>query len=371
MDPFLLQLRAMCYGLLIAFFIATIVRLLPAIKKQRNANGRFLMRVLVATMMLLSVKNLIRFAMDTNLIVHPGMEAPAIYEITTLLEMMAIPLMGVSLMTIVKAQHIRLVEMAFELMPLMICVIALLATGEHFVVMMASWYVVLYTIGVIIYVHFAARRYERWLNDTYANTGRRGVTWVLATLYILVGLVVIWYVLRYLYPSLLNNVIYNLLSLVPWLFYAMRLMKQDFNTHDLAEAMAAEDNKETSQDEESDKDTTKLKTWQEPKFGEAIRQFCTEEKNFTNTDLSIVDVAQAVGSNRTYVSRWCKEQGLDFSTFVAHIRLDRAEQLLLNTDLTINEVVAMTGFSNPRTFRNSFVARHGCTPSEFRQQKSE
>ncbi len=359
----------MCYGLLIAFFVAIIVKLIPAIRKQRNRNGRFLMRVLVVTMLMLAAKNVLRFILDTDLIIHPGLEPPAIYSITTLIEMMAIPLMGVSLMSIVKAQHIRFIEAAFEIMPLLICIIALIATGEHIIISMASWYVAVYTVAVIAYVHFAARRYEKWLNDTYANTARRGVTWVLITLYILVALVIAWFVLRYLYPTLHNNIIYNLLSLVPWLFYSRRLIKQEFNTHAIAEAIAAEEH--GLMEDDSQDDTTSLKTWQEEKFGEAIRQFCTEEKNFTNTDLSIVDVARAVGSNRTYVSRWCKEQGLDFSTFVAHIRLDRAEQLLLNTDLTINEVVAMTGFSNPRTFRNSFVARHGCTPSEFRLQNSK
>ncbi|MCQ2288007.1 MAG: AraC family transcriptional regulator [Muribaculaceae bacterium] len=366
MDHFILHLRDFCYGGLIAFFLATIVKLVPAFRKQRNRNGRFLMQILALTMVLLTIKYIIHFALDAQLLIHPGTVSPATYSIVTIMEMMAVPLMGVSLMSIVRIKPTGFAEVILELIPLIICFIALIFTQDTIVEKMAGWYVLIYSVLVIIYVHFASRKYHAILNETYANTGNRGVSWVLTTLYFLVGLVVIWYVLRYLFPSQRDDIIFSVLSLVPWIFYSHRLLRHDFTTTEMMVAIAKQN--EENAEEDNDNEASAVKTWQEAKFGDAIRAFCTEEKNFTNTELSIVDVARAVGSNRTYVSRWFKEQGVNFSTFIAHIRLDRAEHLLLNTDISITEIVSLAGFSTPRTFRAAFIARHQCTPSEFRQR---
>lgn len=368
-SSFLLQLRALCYGGLIAFFVTTLVRLIPAMRKQRNRNGRFLMLILAITMVLLVVKNIIRFCLDLDLQIHPEMETPAYYVLPTILEMMAIPFMGVSLMAIVRLSPTRFTEVVLEQIPLIICLILVFFiqndSQDQLMIRMAGLYVFIYSLLVIVYVHIGARRYKAILNDTYANTHRRGVTWVLTTLYILVGLLVSWFILRYLYQTELNGIIYNLLSLVPWIFYSYRLLLHDFNTKEMEAVIAGVHEDELEDDENS----AAVKAWQEPAFGDAVRDFCTKKENFTNTELSIVDVARAVGTNRTYVSRWCKEQGMDFSGYIANIRVAYAERLLSETDYSIIDVAAMAGFSSPRSFRAAFVQRTKVNPSEYRATK--
>ena len=46
-----------------------------------------------------------------------------------------------------------------------------------------------------------------------------------------------------------------------------------------------------------------------------------------------------------------------------------AEQLLVTTRLSIDEIIYKSGFSNRSTFFRGFVLRFGCTPKVYREQK--
>lgn len=50
-------------------------------------------------------------------------------------------------------------------------------------------------------------------------------------------------------------------------------------------------------------------------------------------------------------------------------RLQIAENLLLQTTMTIDEIVFKSGFNNRVSFYNAFSEVNKCTPSEFRESK--
>lgn len=54
---------------------------------------------------------------------------------------------------------------------------------------------------------------------------------------------------------------------------------------------------------------------------------------------------------------------------VREYRLGMAEQLLVTTKLSIDEIIYKSGFSNRSTFFRGFVARFGCTPKTYRERK--
>ena len=53
--------------------------------------------------------------------------------------------------------------------------------------------------------------------------------------------------------------------------------------------------------------------------------------------------------------------------FMKKIKLQYAAKLLLNQDITINEVAWQSGFSDAKYFSKCFVKEYGQVPSKFRE----
>jgi AraC-like DNA-binding protein len=71
-----------------------------------------------------------------------------------------------------------------------------------------------------------------------------------------------------------------------------------------------------------------------------------------------------------YVSEYFKEQtGENFSSYLERLRMDRACELLANTDAPILQVASLTGYGSDNTFRRAFKRRFGISPSEYRAVK--
>lgn len=391
-ETLLLHTRTLCYGMLIGYFLTLVVRLFIHARKQKTHHARFVMRLASFTFAWLAFKNIIRFCCDMHTMGSSEYN-PVLEHLPHILEMLAVPLLGVSVIALSRLKATNLREVVVVMLPLIIAAVLYIFIPDPLIEKLALCYCIGYAIVVIVCVHIYVKNYQKILNNTYANTSQRGVRWVLTTLYILVGVLSMWVISSFVLHSLLTECVYFILSTIPWTFYTYRLVNQNFNITDMHEvADDIEDDEEeivvaepatepvraqvatatpaTPRFNIAGTSRVAVKAWQEPKFGEAIEKFCTDEKNFTNTDLSIIDVARGVNSNRTYVSRWCNEHGTDFSTYIINIRLDYAEQLLAKTNHSIADVVFMSGFSNSRHFRTVFFARHQCTPTEYRQRQA-
>jgi len=93
----------------------------------------------------------------------------------------------------------------------------------------------------------------------------------------------------------------------------------------------------------------------------------TVEAHLTKTDLSVEDVARALGISRMQLYRKVKAVlGTGVTDFIQSLRLTKARELLLDEQRTIADVAYELGFSSPSYFATSFRARYQVSPSEFR-----
>lgn len=70
-----------------------------------------------------------------------------------------------------------------------------------------------------------------------------------------------------------------------------------------------------------------------------------------------------------YLSRLFKEKtGKNFIDYLTEIRMEKAKELLRNTEYKIIEICAMTGYDNPRYFSKLFKSCTGMTPREYREK---
>lgn len=94
------------------------------------------------------------------------------------------------------------------------------------------------------------------------------------------------------------------------------------------------------------------------------------EKNFTQPDFSINQLAEQFHVSIAYISYLVKKEvNQNFSEYVWGLRLDRARELLLNTDQSIDEISMAVGYLNTSSFRRKFKQDTGLTPSQYRSSQ--
>lgn len=95
------------------------------------------------------------------------------------------------------------------------------------------------------------------------------------------------------------------------------------------------------------------------------------ENNLSNEDFSVDDICKEIGISRVQLYRKVKALlGYNVNDYLLTIRLQKAKHLLTSEDNTISEVAFKVGFASQAYFATVFKSKFGCTPSEFKNPKS-
>ena len=90
--------------------------------------------------------------------------------------------------------------------------------------------------------------------------------------------------------------------------------------------------------------------------------------NYTEK-IVIPDLAKMEGlSNSRYIALFSKEMGKSPSEYILSLRLDRACELLLTSDMEIGQVGRASGYDDPYFFSKIFKKHMGMSPSEYRKR---
>ena len=90
------------------------------------------------------------------------------------------------------------------------------------------------------------------------------------------------------------------------------------------------------------------------------------EKHMMNTDFNVEMMVKEMGLSRSNLYLKFKElTGLSSSGFIRNVRLKRAVQLFETSDLSVKEIMYMTGFNTASYFSKCFKKQFGVIPSEY------
>lgn len=90
------------------------------------------------------------------------------------------------------------------------------------------------------------------------------------------------------------------------------------------------------------------------------------EKHMMNSDFSVELMVKEMSISRSNLYLKIKElTGLSSSEFIRNIRLKRAVQLLEKSDLSVKEIMYMTGFNTASYFSKCFKKQFGVIPSKY------
>lgn len=226
-----------------------------------------------------------------------------------------------------------------------------------------TWYTamivffVLYGCGTFVAILYYLPKYNKFLRAHYSYDENVNLRWIYVTLFT-------FYLLMFTYAgcgvndSVLGDFIYVAGSVASWAWICFCIWRQEAVLSELKETLKEE--KKTLKEEEETDDL----------LAAVIEARFIRTKLFLNPKLKLGDVAAAVGTNRTYLSRYLNAVlHSTFYDYVNGLRLDHACSLMKETDYSITAIAQMSGFNSYSTFRRAFIAKFGISPTSWGDRK--
>lgn len=90
-----------------------------------------------------------------------------------------------------------------------------------------------------------------------------------------------------------------------------------------------------------------------------------------SSDMGLNSLAERVNLSVTYMCNLFKKKtGISIGKYIKNVRMDKAKELLLNTNLRLNDIYPQVGYSSLTYFCIAFKDTFGITPTQFRQQET-
>jgi two-component system response regulator YesN len=100
------------------------------------------------------------------------------------------------------------------------------------------------------------------------------------------------------------------------------------------------------------------------------KAFTFIHNNYHNKDLDINLICEHLNVSSSYFSKMFKnETKTTFIEYLTKLRMDKAKELLLNTDLKVYEISEKIGYEDPHYFSYNFKKKIGVKPTQYRKRE--
>lgn len=290
---------------------------------------------------------------------------PSLSAIATCVDIIAVPIYGFILVELCRPGWIKTRWMVMTEVPFVVVSLLYVLTQNHLFYMLLWVLSLAYGLWCIVWMIHACPRYHRWLKNEYSYQENINLHWLRGVTLLFFIILCIW-VVDCIYPSTLIDTIYILSSLVGWMVVCYFINRQELVIKEVIDSLPTETAEPLApatadgETEESDNERIQL-------LSEQLEKLFTVDKVYLEPRLRLVDLAQKLGTNRTYLSNFFnKERQTTFYEFVNGYRISHSENLLTTTDYTLDVVAELSGFNSLSTFRRAFSVKNNCSPQEYR-----
>ena len=273
--------------------------------------------------------------------------------------------------------------------PALISLVPLLALGglqlfypnPYFMHITIAYIITVYVI-FSVYMVFAVRRYGQWLNDNYADLEHKRV-WLCQVvslfclfLFILYALVdtdtILLYILHLIEIVLFALILWRVETL-PTLADNTAEVITDGITGTTAEVITDGITPEPSHPLTSSPLKNSLDLAQ---IEQLLAEHCIDTKLYLRHDLTLQQLAQAIGINRFYLSQYFSRQSITYNTYINNLRINyfisRYNELSrTNQPIVAQELANESGYRSYSTFSLAFKQRTGQSVTAWIRETSE
>lgn len=102
---------------------------------------------------------------------------------------------------------------------------------------------------------------------------------------------------------------------------------------------------------------------------DAYVEYALQYIKYNYDRITVNDIAKYIGINRSYLtSIFKKKLSVPPQQYLMHYKLKKAEALITNTTLPIQDIATKVGYDNPLTFSKMFKQTYGLSPRNYRDQ---
>lgn len=261
--------------------------------------------------------------------------------------------------------------------PLIILSAVSVGMRSYALVQWMQGYFLLMAVGFTAYMVRAVRQYGRWLRDNYADLEHKEV-WQSLLVLAVIMLLFCYYVSGY--GSITYEFIIQLcgIALVAYLLWRVETL-QDLSFQPMADGdiALAEAQRAAAEAAEADDDALDgdggrpqpaegLSEAVIQEIGKLLHDRCEGNKLYLQTDLTSVQLAQALGTNRTYLGMYFSSQGTTYNAYINTLRINyfielfrQASAAAEGQSIQAKQLANRSGYRSYRTFSVAFKQRTG------------
>lgn len=204
-----------------------------------------------------------------------------------------------------------------------------------------------YAWGVVCIGYVKMKRHLTYVRNNYSNIENVDVAWLKPVFFFAIVSQLMW-LFTSLSGTVMADIVYYISTILLWLMVLH--YSWDFRPIMIDKAMES-DNKNVL-----------------PIAEGTLEQLVERQQLYLKKDLTLSDLAVALGTNRTYVSKYLSQVvGQTFYDYINQLRIERVSIPMMreHPEYKIDYIATESGFASISTFRRAFFKLTGQTPSQF------
>ena len=280
------------------------------------------------------------------------------------------PLAIIVLFTMLQDRRRPLWPVAVMVAPLTVGMAWGVVSRSEALVPMLIVYLLLMSIGLIIYMVRELKQYGRWLRDNYADLEHKEVwqSFVVLAIMLLVFCIYAFSDKAQSYEYLLQLIVVVLIGYLLWRVETLSDLSIPLSQNlSVAEPVTTE---------AEDLEVNGLSQTNRENIGALLQQHCIETQLYLQHDLNISQLAKAIGTNRFYLSQYISNQGMTYNAYINGLRVNHFvslyhEAVASHRSFSAQQLAQESGFYTYRTFSEAFKRKMGHTVSAWMKTASE
>ena len=265
--------------------------------------------------------------------------------------------------------------------PALVCMIPFVAlVGAQMVypselmVQIGGSYLIL--LGLLFTVHMvvAIRQYGRWLNDNYADLENKKV-WLCQAVSLGCMLLFVLYVLAtdMVFVWLIHIIELVLIGLLLW--RVETLPQLDSISTEEAFGPSVPENT-AMQEAEGSNLSPLISAINLAQIERLLAERCVDTQLYLQHDLTVQQLAQAIGTNRLYLNQYFSRQGITYNTYINNLRINHfinryQEVIAAGQSVVAQQLARESGYRSYSTFSLAFKQRTGQSVTAWIRESAE
>lgn len=273
-----------------------------------------------------------------------------------------VPLMMCVLLRMLQDRHRPLWPIAVVMVPIAVLAVICIVRRDTAFEMYTEWYSIAIGVVFTIYYVHAVRQHGQWLHENYADLEHKEV-WQSLLLMAFILLVYVAYTSNEgdLVTEYLAQV--NTLIIIGFVLWRIETLQQ----------------LDDSVDEETEESPAVNVIRNSPasvNIGELLQKRCEATQLYLQHELTLQQLAIAIGTNRTYLGNYFAQQGITYNAYINHLRIEHfirlyRESSKTSSTLTAKAIAQQSGFRSYITFSAVFKKIIGTTVTEWIKSEVE